>query len=110
MSEPKFNFVDVLHSGRLVAREKVDADLAVEAQLEQAWRATQNIEGSWSVGQTYQDGSTNFDYNPFVTVMAPLHERDGKTYGLRSSMVGDLFVLGDDTYEVDHIGFRKSST
>ena len=81
-----------------------------EAALEYAYRVTQNIEGSWSKGPTFEwDGvtHTNPDFNPDVTVMAELPTRDGKTYGLRSTSMGDQMLLGTDKYEVAAFGFEK---
>jgi hypothetical protein len=79
--------------------------------LEYAYFRTQNLEGSWSKGATFEwDGAThdNGDYSPDVTVMAALHEgKDGKTYGLRSTSVGDQMLLGTVKYEVANFGFKE---
>jgi hypothetical protein len=42
-----------------------------------------------------------------VEVLVALHEKDGKTYGLRSSMVGDIFTIEDRIYAVDMVGFEQ---
>ena len=54
-------------------------------------------------GKTYPNG----DYNEAVTVMAALHEKDGVTYGLRSTSVGDWMLLGNKRYEVASMGFKE---
>lgn len=105
--EPKFDNVSVYFDGKLVAQVRVDQGISVEAQLEQAWRATQNIEGSWSRGQRFEDGTPNRDFNPFVTVIEPLPIHNGKIYGHRSSMMGDRFRLEGVDYVVAMMGFEK---
>jgi hypothetical protein len=61
--------------------------------LEYAWERTQNIDGSWSRAGVIEgpDGSPtlNRDYHPNIVRIAALPVHDGRTYGLRSSMVGD---------------------
>ena len=89
----------------LVARVNAPDDLTVEAALELAWRLIQNIDGSWSRGPKLGDGSPNRDFSPDVEVVAPLPVIDGKTFGLRSSMVGDVFEIGGDRYRVANRGF-----
>jgi len=72
---------------------------------------TQNLHGSWSKGPTIEwDGAvhTNGDYSQDVTVMAELHEgKDGKTYGLRSTSMGDQLLLGNNKYAVAAFGFEE---
>ena len=78
--------------------------------LEYAYRRTQNIEGSWSKGPVIEwEGQEhdNGDYSEDITVMAPLHNKDGKTYGLRSTSVGDHIVFGTVKYKVDSFGFSE---
>ncbi len=50
--------------------------------LDVAFHDTNNIDTSWSMEPAHG-----------VKVTAPLHTEDGETYGLRSSSVGDVFVL-----------------
>jgi len=67
---------------------------------EYAYRWTQNIMDSWSL-KMENDG------NDDVEVVAELPVYDGKTYGLRSSMMGDRFyVEGGDAYECAMLGFE----
>ena len=80
----------------------VDAPMNdVNEALEYAYRYTNNVDGSWSL----KIGS---DANDNVEVVGELPVYDGKTYGLRSSMMFDRFyVEGDDAYEVAMMGFDK---
>lgn len=79
--------------------------------LEYAYRVTQNIEGSWSKGPVIEwEGQEhdNGDYNEDVTVVAPLHKgEDGKTYGLRSTSMGDHMLFGTVKYKVAGFGFEE---
>jgi hypothetical protein len=79
--------------------------------LEYAFRRCQNIEGSWSMGETIDfDGepTPNFDYDQNVTVLMPLRTwSDGRKMGHRSSMMYDRMIVDGDIYEVDAFGFRK---
>ena len=77
--------------------------------LEYAYRWTNNVMGSWSIKkEVFEDGETNGDFNPNVTVMAPLHVDDsGKEWGLRSTSVGDQMLLGTKKYEVASFGFEE---
>ena len=74
------------------------------AALEYAYRWTNNIEGSWSK-------KIGADANDNVTVVAPLPVHEGRTYGLRSSMIGDRFyVKGGEAYSVAMLGFKVLPT
>ena len=85
--------------------EVPDAIDDVYNALEYAFRWTQNLEGSWS----RDDLPNNPDRNPNVIVKGNLPVHNGKTYGMRSTSVGDLMVLngGPDTYKVARFGFEK---
>lgn len=107
--------VAVIHTAfedtaRLVAFVDVGDREGTDA-LEYAYFRTQNLEGSWSKGPTFEwDGATwpNGDYSEDVTVMAPLHTgRDGKELGLRSTSVGDHLLLGTQKYVVADFGFEQ---
>lgn len=78
----------------------VNADTTDESRaLEYAYRWTQNIMDSWSL-KMENDG------NDDVEVVGELNVIDGKTYGLRSSMMGDRFyVEGGEAYECAMLGF-----
>jgi hypothetical protein len=84
-----------------VATVAVEAGWSVTAALEFAYRWTNNINGSWSL----PDLKPNGDFNPAVTVTAPLPVVDGRTLGHRSSMMGDRFILDGKPYRVDFVGF-----
>ena len=72
--------------------------------LEYAYRWTNNVMGSWSIKEeVFEDGTTNGDFNPNVTVMAPLHEGG---MGLRSTSMGDQMLVGNKKYVVAMMGFE----
>lgn len=104
--------ISVIHTERdntshVVALVEVGERTGNEA-LEYAYFRTQNLHGSWSKGPTINcqgETYTNGDYSEDVTVMAPLHERQGVTYGLRSTSMGDYLLLGNTKYEVGAFGF-----
>lgn len=73
--------------------------------LECGYLWTQNIEGSWSRGPTV-GGRPNGDYRPTVTVRTALPVVDGRTYGLRSSSVGDVFMIDGKAFVVAGMGFE----
>ena len=107
--------VSVIHtafedSPRTVAFVEVGERTGTEA-LEYAYRWTNNVEGSWSLGvREFEDGESNGDYNPNVTVVGPMHvDENGKTWGLRSTSVGDHMLMGTEKYVVASLGFDKLS-
>ena len=107
--------VSVIHtafedSPRTVAFVEVGERTGTEA-LEYAYRWTNNVEGSWSLGvREFEDGESNGDYNPAVTVVGPMHvDENGKTWGLRSTSVGDHMLMGTEKYAVASMGFDKLS-
>lgn len=79
--------------------------------LEYAFRRCQNLDGSWSMGELVSfDGFMydNPDYDPNVTVVAPLvTSLDGRDIGHRSCSVGDRMVIDGRTFEVADIGFEE---
>lgn len=85
----------------LVAKVKTPEALELFRSLEFAYRHTQNTDGSWSKG-IMPDGG------PCVTRIAPLHtDKEGQTWGLRSTSVGDQMIVGDKFYEVASCGFTE---
>jgi hypothetical protein len=85
------------------------ADMQGTEALEYAYRVTQNIDGSWSKGPAIEwEGEihNNPDYNPNITVIQPLHEKNGNTYGLRSTSMGDEMIMDGKTYRVASVGFK----
>ena len=107
--------VAVIHTAfedtpRTVALVEVGDRKGTEA-LEYAYRWTNNVEGSWSIKkEVFEDGQANGDFNPDVTVMHELHKDDqGKTWGLRSTSVGDQMLMGTEKYVVASVGFDKLS-
>lgn len=73
-----------------------------KAALEYAYRWTQNIADSWSHPQGVTDKNEN------VEIVADLPVHNGRTMGLRSSMMFDRMDFGgDDVYEVAMCGFDR---
>ena len=69
--------------------------------INEAFKLTNNIEGSWSMGSEIEiDGEmvVNEDYDERVEVKKELHIKDGKTLGLRSTSSGDVFFDGTNHY------------
>ena len=73
---------------------------------EYAFARTQNIFGSWSKGPVFEDGEHNEDFSENVEVIQPLVTFNGKAYGHRSSMIGDLFVVNGNIYVCKSVGFE----
>ena len=81
------------------------------SSLEEAFRLTQNIDGSWSRDKIFEDGEENSDFDNRVEVVAPLTvDANGKTWGLRSTMMFDEMELNDKIYVVRAAGFALKST
>ena len=68
--------------------------------LEYAYRYTNNIDGSWSK----KIGS---DSNDNVVVLSRLPIINGEQYGLRSSSIGDIFVVNGEEHKISMLGFQK---
>jgi hypothetical protein len=96
-----------------VANVTVDDTVPVKTALEIVFRKTNNIEGSWSKGPTYVwEGETfdNPDYSENVEVIAPLKKgKDGNTYGLRSTSVGDYVVVNGTKYNCEMVGWKEAA-
>lgn len=103
---------------RVYHREQLGTQLVAEVMtndLEDAYRMTQNIEGSWSRTRLLFDRNNrlveNPDFHPEVQVLAKLPVFNGEEYGLRSTMVNDELelvqdaTLGTRRYRVAPIGF-----
>ena len=87
-----------------VAFVDVDPSLSLNKKLEYAYRWTNNVMGSWSIKEEFfEDGEKNGDYNPNVTVMAPLENG----MGLRSTSMGDQMLIGNKKYKVAMCGFEE---
>lgn len=78
-------------AGRYRHVASVDCD-----RLDDAYHLTQNIDSSWSM-----------EPDQTVTVQSSLHFIEGRTFGLKSSEVGDIFVHGQDIYLCAGVGFRR---
>ena len=76
--------------------------LTEKEACEYAYRWTQNISDSWS----HPEG--NYDKNENVEVVGELPVVGGKTYGLRSSMMGDRFYISSGSvYDCAMLGFEE---
>ena len=98
--------VTVIHMPHPLAEDAevmIAAEISIPAEIKSeseacnyAYRWTQNLFGSWSI----KDG--NADNNDDVKRMCPLH---GGGLGLRSSMMGDHFVVhSDNSFSHDEAG------
>jgi hypothetical protein len=81
--------VEVYHDTVCVATVETNHTEILDA-LELAWEYTQNIDNSWSL-----------EPKRVVTVMPQT------TRALRSSMVGDIFIVDDRKFIVAPIGFKE---
>lgn len=82
----------------------------LNAALNYAFFRTQNIDGSWSRPATFEFNGemvSNPDFSEDVHVTAELPVYNGNVYGLRSTMVGDAFIVGGKQFEVDFVGFKE---
>lgn len=82
----------------------------INAALDYAYRWTNNIDGSWSQGEDISyDGMMyeNPDFNPNVHVLVPLPTHLGRTYGIRSTSVGDIMLTNQGSFKVASMGFER---
>ena len=85
-----------------VAVVEAPVELNEKEACEYAYRWTQNIADSWSHPAGVVDKNEN------VEIVGELPVVGGKIYGLRSSMMGDRFYLGDGkVYDVAMLGFDE---
>ena len=81
-----------------------------QSALDYVYRVTQNIEGSWSKGEYFDDGTLNPDYNEDIRLTTMLDtDEDGVTWGLRSTSMGDVIELQGRRYVVAAMGFKLES-
>ena len=91
-------------SPRTVAFVDVPDGTETNEALEYAYRWTNNVMGSWSrKEEVFEDGETNGDFNPNVTVMAPLENG----MGIRSTSMNDQMLIGNKKYKVAMLGFEE---
>ena len=96
--------------------DRTIADLPVphEVLLDQAYQATQNIEGSWALGPEItidRQIVENSDYDPRITVHGAATARGRRIVGIRSTLVGDTMTVGDGPdapcYRVAPMGWTR---
>ena len=81
-----------------------------QAALDYVYRVTQNINGSWSKGEFFDDGEPNPDYNEDIRLTTMLDtDEDGVTWGLRSTSMGDIIELQGKRWVVAAMGFKLES-
>jgi len=94
-----------------VANVNIADDVPVMEALEVVFRKTNNIEGSWSKGPTFEvKGETfdNADYSKNVEVVKPLLVKDGVEWGHRSTSVGDYVIVNGTKYNCAMVGWEKA--
>ena len=92
-----------------VAKIDVGTRTGVQA-LDYVYRITQNIEGSWSKGEHFEDGTLNPDYNEDIRLTTDLTvDEEGTVWGLRSTSMGDIIELQGRRYVVAAMGFKLES-
>jgi hypothetical protein len=78
----------------MMAVVDLGGDHGIEDALEYVYRVTQNIQGSWSKGEFFENGERNPDFNEAIDVIEPLvKDFWGDVLGHRSMMVGDWIHL-----------------
>lgn len=94
-----------------------DETVDVKAVLEDVWRATQNVNDSWSNFSCITEGNDrNLDYSNNITVKKDLPVIKGKTYGHRSTSVGDYMIVefGNtpiyNCYIAENVGFSLTES
>lgn len=95
-----------------VANVNIADDVPVMEALEVVFRKTNNIEGSWSKGPTFEfKGQTinNSDYSENVEVVKPLLVKDGVEWGHRSTSVGDYVIVNGTKYNCAMVGWEKAA-
>ena len=83
--------------------------------LEHVYCLLQNIRGSWSFGPFFEgcndearEGQPNLDYITNVKFLGEhVVDEEGRKYGERSMMIGDLITYAGKTYEVAMFGFEE---
>ena len=93
-----------------VANVELDDTIPVEQGLEKVFRMTNNVEGSWSKGPTYEyAGQTykNYDYFKNVEVVKPLAVKNNVEWGHRSTSCGDYVVVNGEKWLCAMVGWEK---
>jgi|TARA_R110002012_G_scaffold19749_2_gene70810 hypothetical protein len=98
-----------------VANVYIKSDVPVHQALEEVFRKTNNLAGTWSGDLTFiqeKEEYDNTDYFENVEVVEPLRvDEDGFKRGHRSTSVGDYVVVdGNDgfkTYNCEDVGWKE---
>ena len=95
-----------------IANVNVEDNVPVMDALEIVFRKTNNIEGSWSKGPTFEvkgEIFDNADYSEDVEVVKPLLVKDGVEWGHRSTSVGDYVIIDGIKYNCAMVGWEKAA-
>jgi len=98
-----------------VANVYIKSDVPVNQALEEVFRKTNNLAGTWSGDLTFiqeKEEYDNTDYFENVEVVEPLRvDENGFKRGHRSTSVGDYVVVdGNDgfkTYNCEDVGWKE---
>ena len=92
-----------------IANVEIAGYVPVMQALEECFRKTNNIDGSWSKGPII-NGYDNSDYSENVEVVKPLTVDDkGVEWGHRSTSVGDYVVVDGVKYICEMAGWRVAA-
>ena len=117
--EPSYvaNYLPGYKPTRTYKKYLSDETVEVAAVLEDVWTATQNIEDSWSNGNAIgREYDFNCDKSPNIIVKKDLPVIKGKTYGHRSTSVGDYMIVKFSNteiyncYIVEDVGFSLNQS
>ena len=91
--------ITIYHANQFSDNEKGYTKVATVNvdNISDAFRLTQNLEGSWSMPETFEDGEINKDYDSRIVLWQELEtDEDGNAWGLRSTSSGDVLFDGED--------------
>ena len=91
--------ITIYHANQFSDNEKGYTKVATVNvdNISDAFGLTQNLEGSWSMPETFEDGEINKDYDSRIVLWQELEtDEDGNAWGLRSTSSGDVLFDGED--------------
>ena len=91
--------ITIYHANQFSDNEKGYTKVATVNvdNISDAFRLTQNLDGSWSMPETFEDGEINKDYDSRIVLWQELEtDEDGNAWGLRSTSSGDVLFDGED--------------
>ena len=90
-----------------VANVTIPKGMDDQEALQYAYEWTNNKWGSWSIQCPEGMNEENADWNGYVDVLVDMSK---ERLGLRSSMMGDIFLVDGKPWEVAHTGFTMMET